>query len=644
MRGRRPAGAHVLCRSGARERGECAIAADRKRLSAFLGRYRVDARRDLMLAYGFSGLSGLLVIAQAALAAGLMDLVLFRKQPLGGAGAQVAGLVAVVLARALAGVLAERSGFSAAAAVMRALRAALLDHIERLGPVGLAGQKTGELVAAISSGVRAVEPYYTRYLPASVMAVLLPLAILAVVFPLDWVSGLIFLFTAPLIPFFMILIGKGAEALNQRQWRRLARMSGHLLDAVQGLATLKAFGAAQRMTARVADVAEAYRRDTMAVLRVAFLSALVLEFFATVSIAMAAIFIGFRLLWGGMDFFDGLFILLLAPEFYQPLRAMGAAYHARMEAIGAAERVLALADLPELAEPGGTREVPDPHAIALRFEDVSLTYPDGRRALDGITLDVPAGTRVALVGASGAGKSSLLALALGFVRPTSGRVLVNGVPLADLHMAGWRSHVAYAAQRPRLFSGTLAENVAPGEDAPDPARLAAALEAAGLSAVAARRPAGSGPGARASSSRVPSSAAPAGAAPEGQMGEGQVGEGGTGLSGGEAHRLALARAFYRDAPLVVLDEPTAHLDPATEREVDAALARLLQGRTALVAAHRLSQALAADLVVVLDDGRMVEAGPPLALAAGDGAFAALLAAHGREEVAPPARLRAEDLP
>ncbi|MFG1345579.1 thiol reductant ABC exporter subunit CydD [Xanthobacter autotrophicus DSM 431] len=584
----------------------CAIAADRKRLSGFLGRFRATARHALTRAYAFSFAAGLLVIAQAALVARLMDQVLFRKQPLTEAGTEIVALLAVVLARAASSVLAERAGFSAAVAVMRTLRAELLDHVERLGPVGLAGQKTGELVAAISSGVRAVEPYYTRYLPASAMAVALPLAILAVVFPLDWVSGLIFLVTAPLIPVFMILIGKGAEALNQRQWRQLARMSGYLLDAVQGLATLKAFGAARRMTVRVAQVADAYRRDTMAVLRVAFLSSLVLEFFATVSIAMAAIFIGFRLLWGGMDFFDGLFILLLAPEFYQPLRAMGTAYHARMEAIGAAERLLALADLPGLAEPGGTRAVPHPKAIALRFEDVCLAYPDGRQALAGVTLDVPAGARVALVGASGAGKSSLLALVLGFVRPSAGRVLVNGVPLGDLDMAEWRGHLAYAAQRPRLLSGTLAENIAPGEAEPDAARLAAAVEASGLSAVGARLPGGL---------------------------TGRVGEGGAGLSGGEAHRLALARAFYRDAPLVVLDEPTAHLDPDTEQQVDAALARLLEGRTALIAVHRLSQAMAADLVAVLDGGRIVEAGPPQVLAAGNGPFAALrAAARGREEV------------
>ncbi|MFG1334059.1 ABC transporter transmembrane domain-containing protein, partial [Xanthobacter autotrophicus] len=347
-----------------------ANARDDKRLSAFLSALRAPARRDLSRAYVFAFVGGLCVIAQAALAARLVDQVIFAHRPLTQAGAEIAGFLAAVVLRALCGWAAERAGFAAAARVMRTLRGDLLDHVTRLGPAGLSALRTGETVAALSAGIRAVEPYYTRYLPASMMAVVLPVAILVAVFPLDWVSGFIFLATAPLIPLFMILIGKGAEALNKRQWRALARMSGHLLDAVQGLATLKAFNATARMAQRVGEVADAYRRDTMAVLRVAFLSSLVLEFFATVSIALAAIFIGFRLLWGGMDFFNGLFILLLAPEFYQPLRAMGTAHHAKMEAIGAAERIVALADAPALAEPGGSGAVPGMAGNGLNDRDV----------------------------------------------------------------------------------------------------------------------------------------------------------------------------------------------------------------------------------------------------------------------------------
>ncbi|MFG1348612.1 thiol reductant ABC exporter subunit CydD [Xanthobacter autotrophicus] len=562
-----------------------------------MSRFRGSAKGDLRLTLTCSVVTGLLIIAQAFLVARILDGVLFRHQPIGAFPVEIAGLLAAMVLRFGTVWATERFGFAAAAKVMRALRAELVDRVEKIGPVGLAETRTGEMVAALAEGVRAVEPYYARYIPASVLAVVLPLAIVVVVFPLDWMSALIFLVTAPLIPVFMILIGKGAEALNQKQWRRLARMSGHLLDAVQGLATLKAFNAAGRMARQVAEVADDYRRDTMAVLRVAFLSSLVLEFFATVSIALVAILIGFRLLWGGMGFFEGLFILLLAPEFYAPLRAMGTAYHARMEALGAAERMVALEDLPQLAETGGATPLPSPDAIEIRFEDVHLDFAGGRRALCGVSFTVAPGQTVALVGPSGAGKTSLLNLLLGFVKPTAGRVLVNGVPLADLDLAAWRRRIGYVPQHPRLFAGTLAANIAPGEAAPDPARLERAIADAGLADVVAAIPGGLA---------------------------GRIGEGGAGLSGGEAHRLAVARAFYRGAPMIVLDEPTAHLDGESEAKVQEALARLLPGRTGLVAAHRLAGIQGADRIVVLKDGRIAEDGDHATLLARGGLYAGLL--------------------
>ncbi|WP_454918523.1 thiol reductant ABC exporter subunit CydD [Xanthobacter sediminis] len=569
---------------------------DKKRLSAFLSRFRASARRDLNATLLLAVATGLLIVLQAVLVARILDGVLAQGRPALAFAPEIGALLAAMALRFATQWSTERFGFAAAARVMRAMRAALLDRVEKIGPVGLAEQSTGELVAALADGVRAVEPYYSRYIPASVLAVALPLAILVVVFPLDWVSGLVFLLTAPLIPVFMIVIGKGAEKRSQKQWRQLARMSGHLLDAVQGLATLKAFNAAGRMARQVAEVADGYRRDTMAVLRIAFLSSLVLEFLATVSIAMVAVFIGYRLLWGQMDFFTGLFVLLLAPEFYAPLRAMGTAYHARMEALGAAGRMVALEDVPALAEAGGSTPLPSPERIEVKFEDVRLAFPDGRTALDGISFTLAPGETVALVGPSGAGKSSLIHLLLGFVAPTSGRVLVNGVPLGDLDLAQWRRRIGYVPQRPRLFAGTLAANIAPGEDAPDPARLDAAVARAGLADVVAAVPGGL---------------------------QGRVGEGGSGLSGGEAHRLSVARAFYRDAPMVVLDEPTAHLDPENEAKVEAALRRLLPGRSGLIAAHRLASISGAHRILVLSHGRIVEDGDAASLLAKGGLYARL---------------------
>lgn len=573
--------------------GEVAISTNRKRLTAFLSAFKATARRDLRLTILFAAAAGALIIAQAFLVARILDGVIFRHQALDTFPFELTALGTAILLRAGAVWASDRFAFGAAARVMRLLRARLLRQIESIGPVGLADVKSGEVVAALAEGVRAVEPYFSRYLPASVQAALLPLAIFAVVLPLDWISALVFLVTAPLIPFFMILIGEGAERLNQRQWRKLARMSGHLLDAVQGLATLKAFNATTRMAAQVAGVADAYRRDTMAVLRVAFLSSLVLEFFATISIAIVAVLIGFRLLWGEMSYFDGLFILLLAPEFYLPLRAMGAAYHARMEASGAAERIVVLEDMAPMAAKGGTAAVPSPQAIEIAFDNVSLAFPDGRRALEGVSLTINPGETVALVGPSGAGKSSMLNLLLGFAHPTAGRILINGVPLESLDLTAWRRMLGYAAQRARLFSGTLATNIAPGIGAPDHGRLEDAARKADLWDVIDRLPEGL-------SSRI--------------------GEGGVGLSGGEAHRLALARAFYRDAPVIVLDEPTAHLDADSERRIQDVLRRLLPGRTGLMVAHRPLTMAQADRIVVLEAGRIAGNDRGADLIARDGLF------------------------
>ena len=548
------------------------------------------------------GIAAILVIAQAWLLAFILSEGLLGKRPLDSLVGAFAALAAAILGRAVAGFLAERLAFDAAMSVVPAVRRTLLDKLDRIGPVGLAGRATGEVVSALSEGVRGLEPFFARYLPAVAQAAVLPLGILAVVAPYDWISAAILLVAAPLIPVFMVLIGRGAEARNHRQWRHLQRMSGQFLDAVQGLVPLKLLGAGPRMVAAVGDAAERYRRDTMSVLRLAFLSAFAFEFFATVSIALVAVLIGFRLMWGEMGYFQGLFILLLAPEFFLPLRAMGTAYHARMEALGAAQRLAELDSLPETAVPPtlqASAVVARPATVALRFEKVALVHANGRRALDDATFSVAAGETVALVGASGAGKSSLLALAMGFAKPTTGTVLVNGQVLGSTTIASLRQAIAYVPQRPTLFAGTVAQNIALGSASPDRERVAWAAAQASLADRIAVLPQGY---------------------------DTRIGDGGLRLSGGEAQRIAIARAFYRDAPLVLLDEPTAHLDGDTEVVVQQAISRLRDGRTLLIVAHRLATLRQADRIVVLDRGRVVESGRTDALRAAGGAFASLLGA------------------
>lgn len=549
----------------------------------YLATWKPIARRGLRRAVLASGLAGVAVIAQAWLLASILDRGLIDKRPLESLLGLFATLAAAILVRAFTGFAAERLAFDAAMAVVPAVRRALLDKLDRVGPVGLAGRATGDLVSALADGTRGLEPFFARYLPAVAQAALLPLGILVVVAPLDWISAAVLLVTAPLIPIFMVFIGRGAEARNHRQWQHLQRMSGQFLDAVQGLLPIKLLGAGARMTASVGDAAERYRRDTMGVLRLAFLSAFALEFFATVAIALVAVLIGFRLMWGQMGYFNGLFILLLAPEFYLPLRAMGAAYHARMESLGAAQRLVDLDALPELALSAAAapdaRTSQEPGGLALSFEDVSLVHADGRRALDGVRLSIAAGETVAVIGPSGAGKSSLLALAMGFVRPSAGSVRINGMPLDEGNVAELRQRLAYVPQRPTLFAGTVADNIALGAAAPDRQRIAwAARQAAIADRIAAL--------------------------PQGY--DTPVGDGGHRLSGGEAQRIGLARAFYRDAALVLLDEPTAHLDGDNEALVQKAIAGLRVGRTVVIVAHRLATLGQADRVVVLGQGRVVD--------------------------------------
>lgn len=549
------------------------------------------------LALAAGALQALAALPVAWLASGVIDSTVFHGGDLGAATPALIALAALFLLRAGLSVLGEAAAFRAGAEARKRLFRRLIDHVAALGPVRRSALGDGEVAVTLTDAVQGVEPYWRNWLPATAAVAVLPLAIVLAVLPIDWPSTLVFIGTAPLLPVFMFLVGSAAERANQRQWEAMARLGGHLLDAVRGLRDLTLFRAARREIGVVRRTADLYRQETMSVLRVAFLSALVLEFFATVSIAVTAVLIGFRLMWGEMDFRDGLFILLLAPSFYAPLRVLGTERHARMEAVAAAERIAQLLAVP--APVPGTARPAEPAASVVRFEDVSFSHDGVRPTLENVSFTLDAGSRTAIVGASGAGKSTLLALILGFALPDSGRVLIDGVATADYDPAALRARIALVPQQTLILDDTIAGNVAVDREGD----VEAALRAAGVWDVV-----------RATANGLDT----------------RPGERGEGLSGGEARRLVIARALFRPAPLVLLDEPTAHLDRATEESVAATLAEATAGRTVLTVAHRPGAVRDAGRVLVFERGRLVEDGAPEVLARRDGPFARMHAAWDGE--------------
>ena len=568
-----------------------------KALDAWLRGFAARVRAPLSAAVAAGTLGGLLIVAQAWLLARVVDGVAMRGLGLDGCWPWLVGLLAVFAGRAAVSALTDAIAFEAGARVALDVRATVIDHIAALGPCFTRGARTGELATAAVDGVEHLRRYYDGYLPGTALAAAVPIAILAFVVPQDWISGAVMVLTAPLIPLFMVLIGKGAEALNRRQWRQLARMSAQFFDTIEGLTTLKLFDASRREVEVVAATAEDYRLRTMAVLRVAFLSSLMLEFFATVSIAMVAVYVGFRLYFGEMHFLPGFFVLLLAPEFFRPLRNMGTQYHARMEAIGSAEAIVALLGTEPPAAAWGDAELPTGAPLEIAFETVSFGYAPDAPVIHDVGFRIARGERVALVGPSGAGKTTLGQLLLGFAQPDAGRIAIDGLDLRTLSRAAWLRRVAWLPQRPTLFHGTLRDNLLLARPDATAAELDRALAAAGADAFIAALPHGL---------------------------DTAVGDRGQGLSGGEIQRIALARVFLADADIVVLDEASAGLDADTAALVTRSIAALSPGRIVLVIAHRLDTIREVDRVLVIEDGRVVERGRPSELMARGSRFAGMV--------------------
>jgi thiol reductant ABC exporter CydD subunit len=542
-------------------------------------------RRLLALDTGLGLVAALLVLAQAVLIAKVAADG-FAGAALGDVARALGMLVLVVVARAATAWSFETVGRRAATDVMSSLRRELVASRLRAQPAALDGTASGEVATTAVEGVDALETTFARYVPQLVQAAIVPVAVLAVVAVFDALSAVVMLLTLPLVPMFMWLVGRYTEQRTHERWQALTRLATHFLDAVRGLPTLRAFNRAEAQAGEIEAVADRYRVATMGTLRVAFLSSTVLELAATLGVALVAVTLGVRVVDGSVGLEAALTVLVLAPELYQPLRSLAAQYHASADGLAVSKRLLDLVDAPAEVR-GGTRTPPSVALEPVRLERVSYTYP-GRAApvLRGVELELSPSETVALVGPSGSGKSTIVSLLLRLTEPTEGRLTVSGVDLAGCDAAAWRSQIAWLPQRPTLFRGTVGENIRLGDRRADDERVRAAARLAGAESFVQSLP---------------------------ERYATVVGDGGRTLSLGQVRRVALARALLRDAPFLVLDEPTADLDPASAEIVEWAIDRVHGSRTVLLVTHRPELARLADRLVELEHGRIAELpGPVLA--------------------------------
>ena len=562
---------------------EAAPRGARRETQRRLARVSPAARAHLAATVALGLASTALVIAQATLLAHVVADVFLGGAAVADVASSLWWLLAVSVARGLVAAGFEATGRYGAARVMAGLRGRLVRHLLLARPGDLHDEQAGELAATAVQGVDSLEAYFARYLPQAILSVLAPPLILIWVLPRNWESAAILAVTVPLIPIFMVLIGMAAEQRTRRRWRMLAALGARFLDVVSGLETLRAFGREHAAAQAIDDAGERYRRETMATLRVGFLSALVLELLATLGTALVAVTVGVQLASGSLALEAGLTVLILAPELYAPLRELGAQYHAGADGLAGAERILEVLDLPAgvaVREP--VLDAPDPARAAVSLTDVGFAYAGrGAPILDGVSLTLVPGATTALVGPSGAGKTTLARIVARLADPQSGTVTCDGVDLRHVDPRAWRARVAWVEQRATLFAGTVEDNVRLARPGASSHEVARALRAAGAAELVAALP----DGART-----------------------RVGDGGRRLSAGQSRRIALARAFLDDAPLVVLDEPTAHLDPESAAAIEAAIARLAEGRTVLLVTHRTELAARCDRVVELRGGRIAAAG------------------------------------
>ena len=573
-----------------------------KHLYGWLRKQSGHGRRWIGLSIGLGMGQGILMVMQAWLLATLLHGFIIEGTTPEQSIPLFIALLLLTLTKAALAYGREVASFKAGSAVRQAIRELVLTRLARLGPAYIQRRPAGSWASLLLEQIEEMQEFFSRYLPQMAIAVFIPLVILVAVFPVNWAAGIILLGTAPLIPLFMILVGVGAADANRRNFQSLARLSGHFLDRLKGLRTLQLFMRTQAEGEAIRDASEDFRERTMEVLRLAFLSTAVLEFFAAIAVALVAVYFGFSYIdhlnfgnYGAkVTLFTGLFVLFLAPEFYAPLRELGAHYHAKAQAIGAAEQLLEFLEA-EVSEPAsGSAPFQADGPIRVEARALEVLSAEGKVLVGPIDFTLEAGTRTALVGISGAGKSSLVNALLGFA-PYRGSLRVNGQELAELDMSQWRLQLGWLSQNPQLFHASLRDNLLLARPTASDAELEAALVRAQAWEFAREKGFGY-----------------------------PVGDQAGGLSVGQAQRLALARTLLKSTQLMVLDEPTASLDRHSERAIMSTLEQAAVGQTLLMITHRLDQLSQMDNILVLERGQLVEQGHFAQLCQAQGPFARLL--------------------